>query len=92
MSYLGDNFIYFSFNFFRYNYEWKIEEAQKNILRTHTTAVSAKQLYLLAQQVIHLLNMKRFKWLTAYFFLWMRRYFFNRLKILFKSEEKDANI
>ncbi|VDN59684.1 unnamed protein product [Dracunculus medinensis] len=34
-----------------YNYEWKIEEAQKNILRTHTTAVSAKQLYLLAQQV-----------------------------------------
>ncbi|MFH4975138.1 hypothetical protein AB6A40_001847 [Gnathostoma spinigerum] len=32
-----------------YNYEWKIEEAQKNVLRTHTTAVSARQLYALAQ-------------------------------------------
>lgn len=36
---------------FRYNYDWKIEEAQKNILRTHTTAVSARMLYKLAQQV-----------------------------------------
>jgi phenylalanyl-tRNA synthetase alpha chain len=34
-----------------YNYNWKIEEAQKNILRTHTTAVSARMLYKLAQQV-----------------------------------------
>uniref|UniRef100_A0A3Q2CM08 Phenylalanine--tRNA ligase alpha subunit n=1 Tax=Cyprinodon variegatus TaxID=28743 RepID=A0A3Q2CM08_CYPVA len=33
-----------------YNYDWKIEEAQKNILRTHTTAVSARMLYKLAQQ------------------------------------------
>eukprot|EP00056_Hartaetosiga_gracilis_P001297 m.44020 g.44020 ORF g.44020 m.44020 type:complete len:496 (-) comp10578_c0_seq1:132-1619(-) len=32
-----------------YNYDWKIEEAQKNILRTHTTAVSARMLYALAQ-------------------------------------------
>ncbi|VDD91983.1 unnamed protein product [Enterobius vermicularis] len=32
-----------------YNYEWKLEEAQKNVLRTHTTAVSARQLYKLAQ-------------------------------------------
>lgn len=32
-----------------YNYDWKIEEAQKNVLRTHTTAVSARQLYQLAQ-------------------------------------------
>lgn len=32
-----------------YQYEWKIEEAQKNILRTHTTAVSARMLYKLAQ-------------------------------------------
>lgn len=36
---------------FRYKYEWKTEEAQKNILRTHTTAVSARMLYKLAQQV-----------------------------------------
>lgn len=32
-----------------YNYDWKIEEAQKNILRTHTTAVSARMLYKLGQ-------------------------------------------
>lgn len=24
-----------------YNYDWKIEEAKKNILRTHTTAISS---------------------------------------------------
>merc|ERR1712183_615226 len=33
-----------------YIYDWKEQEAQKNILRTHTTAVSAKMLYKLAQQ------------------------------------------
>uniref|UniRef100_A0AAQ4RRZ6 phenylalanine--tRNA ligase n=2 Tax=Gasterosteus aculeatus aculeatus TaxID=481459 RepID=A0AAQ4RRZ6_GASAC len=33
-----------------YKYAWKVEEAQKNILRTHTTAVSARMLYKLAQQ------------------------------------------
>uniref|UniRef100_A0A7N8YBB5 phenylalanine--tRNA ligase n=1 Tax=Mastacembelus armatus TaxID=205130 RepID=A0A7N8YBB5_9TELE len=33
-----------------YKYDWRIEEAQKNILRTHTTAVSARMLYKLAQQ------------------------------------------
>lgn len=33
-----------------YNYDWKLEEAQKNVLRTHTTAVSARQLYALAQK------------------------------------------
>ncbi|KAH7697327.1 phenylalanyl (f) trna synthetase protein 1 b, partial [Aphelenchoides avenae] len=32
-----------------YEYDWKLEEAQKNVLRTHTTAVSARQLYQLAQ-------------------------------------------
>ncbi|KAI6652026.1 Phenylalanine--tRNA ligase alpha subunit [Oopsacas minuta] len=32
-----------------YKYDWKIGEAQKNILRTHTTAVSARMLYKLAQ-------------------------------------------
>ncbi|XP_066564120.1 phenylalanine--tRNA ligase alpha subunit [Amia ocellicauda] len=35
-----------------YKYDWKIEEAQKNILRTHTTAVSARMLYRLAQQEV----------------------------------------
>uniref|UniRef100_A0A1B0GP45 phenylalanine--tRNA ligase n=1 Tax=Phlebotomus papatasi TaxID=29031 RepID=A0A1B0GP45_PHLPP len=33
-----------------YGYDWKLEEAQKNILRTHTTAVSARMLYKLANQ------------------------------------------
>merc|ERR1712121_539178 len=32
-----------------YGYDWKIEEASKNLLRTHTTAVSARMLYNLAQ-------------------------------------------
>ncbi|CAG2221136.1 FARSA [Mytilus edulis] len=34
-----------------HKYDWKIEESTKNILRTHTTAVSARMLYKLAQQV-----------------------------------------
>ncbi|KAM8972969.1 phenylalanine--tRNA ligase alpha subunit [Pelodytes ibericus] len=33
-----------------YKYDWSITEAQKNLLRTHTTAVSARMLYKLAQQ------------------------------------------
>ncbi|OVA05502.1 Phenylalanyl-tRNA synthetase [Macleaya cordata] len=33
-----------------YGYDWKREEADKNVLRTHTTAVSARMLYKLAQQ------------------------------------------
>ncbi|CAH8387877.1 unnamed protein product [Eruca vesicaria subsp. sativa] len=32
-----------------YNYEWKREEANKNLLRTHTTAVSSRMLYALAK-------------------------------------------
>ena len=38
--------------FCSYSYSWKLEEAQKNLLRTHTTAVSARMLYKLAQQVV----------------------------------------
>jgi len=33
-----------------YGYDWKIEEAKKNLLRTHTTAVSARMLYKVAQE------------------------------------------
>ncbi|XP_054168866.1 phenylalanine--tRNA ligase alpha subunit-like [Oppia nitens] len=33
-----------------YQYDWKTEETQKNVLRTHTTAVSARMLYQLAQE------------------------------------------
>jgi len=33
-----------------YRYDWKLMEAQKNILRTHTTAVSSRTLHALAQQ------------------------------------------
>lgn len=46
-------YIIFSNNNFRsqgYQYDWKIEEAQKNLLRTHTTAVSARMLYKLARE------------------------------------------
>ncbi|GER50366.1 phenylalanine--tRNA ligase alpha subunit [Striga asiatica] len=32
-----------------YGYDWKREEADKNLLRTHTTAVSSRMLYALAQ-------------------------------------------
>jgi len=37
--------------FYRYKYDWKLKEAAKNIMRTHTTGVSARMLYHLAQQV-----------------------------------------
>jgi phenylalanyl-tRNA synthetase alpha chain len=33
-----------------YKYNWKVSEAEKNILRTHTTAVSSRMLYKLAKQ------------------------------------------
>ncbi|KAG2253588.1 hypothetical protein Bca52824_083724 [Brassica carinata] len=33
-----------------YDYEWKREEANKNLLRTHTTAVSSRMLYALAKE------------------------------------------
>jgi len=33
-----------------YQYDWKLDETTKNVLRTHTTAVSARMLYKLAQQ------------------------------------------
>ncbi len=36
-----------------YQCEWKEEEARKNILRTHTTAVSSRMLYKLAQEGCH---------------------------------------
>lgn len=33
-----------------YQYEWTIDETRKNVLRTHTTAVSARMLYQLGKQ------------------------------------------
>ena len=33
----------------RYGYNWKEAEGEKNLLRTHTTAVSSRMLYKLAQ-------------------------------------------
>ena len=33
-----------------WNYKWSADEAEKNILRTHTTAVSSRMLYKLAQE------------------------------------------
>lgn len=35
-----------------YKYDWTSEEAQKNLLRTHTTANSARALYNLMQKVV----------------------------------------
>lgn len=32
-----------------YRYDWKLDETKKNILRTHTTAISSQMLYKLAQ-------------------------------------------
>merc|ERR1712183_867230 len=33
-----------------YKYDWELQESKKNLLRTHTTAVSSKMLYKLARQ------------------------------------------
>ena len=33
-----------------YRYNWKEEEARKNVLRTHTTAISSQMLYKLGQE------------------------------------------
>jgi len=33
-----------------YQYKWELEESKKNLLRTHTTAISSKMLYKLAQK------------------------------------------
>jgi phenylalanyl-tRNA synthetase alpha chain len=33
-----------------YGYNWKRSESEKNLLRTHTTAVSSRMLYQLAQE------------------------------------------
>lgn len=33
-----------------YRYDWKLHETERNVLRTHTTAVSARMLYQLARQ------------------------------------------
>ncbi len=33
----------------RYQYKWELNEARKNILRTHTTAVSARMLHKLGK-------------------------------------------
>jgi phenylalanyl-tRNA synthetase alpha chain len=39
-----------SFQRVSFRYDWKLAEAKKNILRTHTTAVSARVLEKLAQE------------------------------------------
>jgi phenylalanyl-tRNA synthetase alpha chain len=39
-------------NSFGYEYPWSVDEASKNLLRTHTTAISSQMLYQLAQQPV----------------------------------------
>lgn len=41
-----------------YLYDWKIEESKKNILRTHTTACSARRLYEIVQKFLEGKNLK----------------------------------
>lgn len=43
-----------------YKYNWRIEEAQKNLLRTHTTAVSARMLY----KLVHCNGFKPIKYFS----------------------------
>ena len=45
-----------------YGYDWKLEEAQKNLLRTHTTAVSARMLRQLAQEKVRVHGHERGEW------------------------------
>jgi len=59
-----------------YRYDWSVKEAKKNILRTHTTAVSSRMLYALAQD---------FK--TSGEFKAMRRFSIDRV---FRNETLDA--
>ncbi|KAI9097188.1 tRNA synthetases class II core domain (F)-domain-containing protein [Phlyctochytrium arcticum] len=47
-----------------YNYEWKIAEAQKLVLRTHTTSVSSNMLYKLAQEYKQTGEWKPVKWFS----------------------------
>ncbi len=35
-----------------YGYDWKIEEARKNVMRTHTTAVSARMLFQVGKLIL----------------------------------------
>lgn len=65
--------------FLSYGYDWKREEAEKNLLRTHTTAVSTRMLYMLAQQVILLLLRFRY-FLAHYLSVW---WFFYHVRFLF---------
>jgi len=41
------------YDFNSYAYDWKESEARKNVLRTHTTPVSARMLHSLAQKVVN---------------------------------------
>ncbi|CAL5378525.1 unnamed protein product [Camellia sinensis] len=43
-----------------YEYDWKREEANKNLLRTHTTAVSSRMLYRLAQEAVDRTHLAEF--------------------------------
>ena len=49
---------------FGYGYNWKIEEAQKLVLRTHTTAISSNMLYKFAQEYQQTGEWKPVKWFS----------------------------
>ncbi len=66
-----------SYNINSWRYDWKIEEAKKNILRTHTTAVSSRMLYKLTQVskhfqfIVHRLSLQHWYWPTNFFFMFV---------------------
>lgn len=50
-----------------YGYDWKIEEARKNLLRTHTTAVSARMLHSLAKVIFTFLSVDLWSFIFFFF-------------------------
>lgn len=67
-----------------YGCKWKVEEAQKKVLRTHTTAVSSRMLFALAQQFIE--NGQTDKMVEKVF---EKRQFFS-IDRVFRNETLDA--
>ena len=79
-----------------YGYNWKVEEAEKLLLRTHTTAVSSNMLYQLAQEVNLALFRKRsvLLWVVILIFTCRQKNFrpakYFSIDRVFRNETTDA--
>jgi phenylalanyl-tRNA synthetase alpha subunit len=62
-----------------YGAEWKAEEGAKTVLRTHTTAVSARMLYELAQQVCTYIDILIFIFDDSYHSIFLFHFIFYSL-------------